>query len=221
MDAEDADRLGADLRLLRSVTAVGAREGLDKSEPGRLHPRMPTPTLVRLRAPIAVAAAVLTAACSESGKGPPRDPAAGTPGSTILACDTTTGEAVGVAVSDYIRRAQPTAQRYLASVGAGATPMPEPGMRALKDKGPTYLYPADAAEQEKVKARLAEVGPYTSLLVTFEGLTYPGPDRATVRLGGRYVGGDHDGTVAPLRTMQLRCEGSKWVVTGAGEERST
>ena len=44
---------------------------------------------------------------------------------------------------------------------------------------------------------------------------------STVRVGGQYVGGEHDGLVAPVRAVRLRCEGSTWVVASADEERST
>jgi hypothetical protein len=168
---------------------------------------------------LAPAALALLAACSDGGR-----PAATAkvPGSTILNCDTTaTGEAVGVAVAEYIKRAQPVPQRFLSAVGAGTTPLPETGFRALKDKGPTYLYPPDPKGQETVKAKLADVGPYTSLLVTFGGTTMdPSGEAATVRLGGGYVGGQHDGRVAPARAVRLRCEGNTWKVVSAEEERT-
>jgi len=128
---------------------------------------------------------------------------------------------VAVAVTEYVKRAQPTPQRFLSSVGDESTRLPESGVRALQDRGPTYFYPADPKGQATVKARLAEVGPYASLLVTYEGSQVaPGGNEATVRLGGRYVGGEHDGLVAPVRAVRLRCEGATWVVAAADEERS-
>ena len=169
------------------------------------------------------AALLVSAACSDAKRDGAPSARSATPGSTILDCDTTAaGAAVNVAVADYIRRADPVPQRYLSAVGAGAAPMPESGFRALKDRGPTYLYPADSAGQSTVKARLADVGPYTSLLVTFGGTTIGSEgNEATVRLGGAYVGGQHDGRVAPTRSVRLRCEGSTWKVVSAEEERST
>jgi hypothetical protein len=176
-----------------------------------------------LSAATLVPLAVAAVACGDSGR-PAARTAAATAGSTILNCDTAAaGAVVGVAVTEFIKRAQPTPQRYLSAVGPGTTPMPETGFRALKDRGPTYLYPAtDTAGQAKVKAQLADVGPYTSLLVTFGGarVTADG-NEATVRVGGRYVGGDHDGRVAPVRAVRLRCEGATWAVVDAEEERST
>jgi hypothetical protein len=172
-------------------------------------------------AAVAPLATIALLAC-DSGAGRPQADRR-VAGSTILDCDTTAGgAAVNVAVTEYIKLAKPTPQRFLSSVGAGATPMPESGFRALKDKGPTYYYPADSAGQATVKAKLADVGNYASLLVTF-GDTRVAADgnAATVRLGGRYVGGDHDGVVAPTRAVRLRCEGATWVVVTADEERTT
>ncbi len=171
---------------------------------------------------ISIAALALAAACSDGNRtGAPARTAA-TPGSTILDCDTTvTGAAVNLAVAEYVKRADPVPQRYLSAVGAGSTPMPESGFRALKDKGPTYYYPADSAGQATVKARLAEVGPYTSLLVTYVGMQVTADgNEATVRLGGGYVGGKYDGRVAPGRAVRLRCEGATWTVVSAEEERA-
>ena len=120
---------------------------------------MPTHTLGRLAAP---ALLLLAAACSDSGRSAAGNRPGTTAGSTVLNCDTTAaGAAVNVAVAEYIRRADPVPQRYLSAVGTGVTPMPESGFRALKDKGPTYLYPPDSAGQATVKAKLADVGPYT------------------------------------------------------------
>ena len=168
------------------------------------------------------AALAVVAACSDAKQAAERPAGSAVAGSTILDCDTTaTGAAVHAAVTEFIRRADPVPQRYLSAVGAGVTPLPESGFRALKDKGPTYLYPADPAGQKTVKDKLAEVGPYTSLLVTFGGTTIGASgDEATVRVGGSYVGGQHDGRVAPGRAVRLRCEGSTWKVVSAEEERS-
>jgi hypothetical protein len=165
---------------------------------------------------------VVGGACSDAKRSSPADRAAATPGSTLLDCDTSaTGAAVNVAVAEFIRRADPVPQRYLSAVGPGVTPLPESGFRALKDKGPTYLYPADSAGQATVKAKLADVGPYTSLLVTFGGTTVAAQgNEATVRVGGSYVGGKYDGQVAASRSVRLRCEGSTWKVASADEERA-
>jgi hypothetical protein len=182
---------------------------------------VPTHTPGRLAAPALLLLAAATA-CSDANRSAPGAKTAATPGSTVLDCDTTaTGAVVNVAVAEYIKRADPVPQRYLSAVGTGVTPLPESGFRALKDKGPTYLYPPDSAGQATVKARLAEVGPYTSLLVTFGGAQVsPDGNDATVRLGGGYVGGTYDGRVAPQRAVRLRCEGSTWTVVSADEDRT-
>lgn len=164
----------------------------------------------------------IAVACGGGERASSRQPGPAVAGSTVLDCDTTAaGAVVNVAVAEYIRLARPTPQRFLSSVGPGTTPLPEAGVRALQDRGPTYFYPADTAGQAKVRARLAEVGAYASLLVLFDGVRIAGGgDEASVRLGGRYVGGEQDGIVAPMRAIRLRCEGATWKVTAAGEERT-
>lgn len=175
-----------------------------------------------MRLPIAVLVVAVADACDSAPSRGPGNTSAQTAGSTVLNCDTTSGGiAVRVAVAEYIRLAEPAPQRFLSGVGPEGPLMPEAGFRALQDKGPTYLYPADPAGQATVRKKLAEVGPYTSLLVTYGGMqVLAGGNEASVRLGGQYVGGTYDGRGAAARVLRLRCDGATWVVGAVDEARS-
>lgn len=127
--------------------------------------------------------------------------------------------AVGPAVLRFVELARPTPQRFLVAMGTDAA-LPESGVRALQKKGPTYFYPADSAQRARVRARLAEVGEYASLLVALEEARPVGDAQALVRLRGVYVGGRHDGRPSPSRTLYLACDSLGWTVRRAAEEVS-
>jgi hypothetical protein len=114
--------------------------------------------------------------------------------------------------------AVPKPMRFLLVVG-GDTALPDPARQTLQNKGPTYLYSADSKAQEQVKGKLISVGDYPSLLVTYHGMQASG-DSATVRFGGWYVSGEHDGKAAPRRTLHFGCIEGKWTYARASEDTS-
>jgi hypothetical protein len=128
---------------------------------------------------------------------------------------------VGPAVLAYItEQREPTPQRFLYAVGTDSA-LPDPGVVALQDKGPTYMYPPNPAQQAVVRAKLEKVGPWASMLVVYHGTRLADPTHAVVRLGGRYVGGKSDGLEAPGRSVSFTCESGEWRLTRTAEERST
>jgi len=187
-------------------------------------PRFPGPTDSRLttgRAALiacgltagAVGALVLVA-----GRRPPARTAA----AAGLRCPSAEQAVVGPAVLAYVTaQSRPAPQRFLYAAGTDSA-LPDPGVVALQDKGPTYMYPANPAQQAVVRAKLAKVGPWASLLVSYHGLRLATDStHAVVRLGGRFVGGRDDGTVAPDRSVSFTCESGAWRLTRTAEERST
>jgi hypothetical protein len=113
------------------------------------------------------------------------------------------------AVIEYLKLQQdPYPQRFLTAAGTDSA-LPEPGLRALQDKGPTYFYPADTAQQRKVRAKLDSVGSYNTILVAYHGLEAT-DTVATVRLSGTFVGGKHDGRTSPPRAMRFACDSTGW-----------
>lgn len=128
-------------------------------------------------------------------------------GPACVSVDTTP---VGLAVLDYITAADPHPQRFLSAVGTDSA-LPEDGFKTLQDKGPTYFYTSEPKGQAQVKAKLADAGPYASMLVVYKGKTEAENGNAvTVTLGGHYVGGEHDGKVSPVRQITVRCDSTGW-----------
>jgi hypothetical protein len=123
-----------------------------------------------------------------------------------------------LAVGAYIKGATPKPQRFLVAVGTDSS-VGDGGLRALQDRGPTYLFPGDAGMQANVRAQLHEKGDYTTRLVVRRGGAVDGP-RATVDLAGHYVGGEEDGTHAGPRTFAFSCDSTGWHLA-AGGARST
>jgi len=136
-------------------------------------------------------------------------------------CPSAEPAVVGPAVLAYITaQRQPPPQRFLFAAGTDSA-LPDPGVVALQDKGPTYMYPPNPAQQAVVRAKLEKVGPWASLLVVYHGTRLADPTHAVVRLGGRYVGGKSDGLEAPGRSVSFTCENGEWRLTRTAEERST
>ena len=151
----------------------------------------------------------MAAACGGESGGTDREVAA--------ACVPDTGARVAAAVTDFIKNAQPTPQRYLTAAGTDSA-LPEMGLKVLQDKGPTYFYPADTALREQVRGQLASIGDYNTILVTFRGIAEPAKDTAIVRLGGHYIGGKAEGQHYGPRSYTLACDSTGWRVASSAAE---
>ncbi|GLC27098.1 hypothetical protein [Roseisolibacter agri] len=134
-----------------------------------------------------------------------------------VVCGPGTDEALTLAVREYIKQATPKPQRFLVSVGTDSA-LPEAGQRALQDKGPMYLFPAQPALQQQMRTLLHDKGDYTTLLLVLRDATRR-DSTATVRLDGHYVGGEDDGKPAGPRVYQVSCAAGKWRLAGAAPER--
>ena len=167
--------------------------------PSSLHPRRVA------RAALLPLAAVLLGACGggDGGDGGRPARAASSP------CGTAGPALAQRAVIEFLKLQQdPYPQRFLMAAGTDSA-LPEPGLRALQDKGPTYFYPADTAQQRKVRAKLDSVGSYNTILVAWRGME-SSDSVATVRLSGTFVGGKHDGKLAAPRAMRFACDSTGW-----------
>jgi hypothetical protein len=159
--------------------------------------------------PPLVALVALAAACGgESG---------GNGGAVSAVCAPDTGSRVAMAVTDFLKTAQPTPQRYLTAAGTDSA-LPELGLKVLQEKGPTYFYPADSAQQGQVRTQLASIGDYNTILVVFRGMAEPAQDSAVIRLGGHYVGGKADGQHYGPRSYSFACDSAGWRIAGSGAE---
>lgn len=157
----------------------------------------------------AVPAALFIAACG--GETASKNDSSGNKqAATGPACTSVDTTPVGLAVLDYITTATPHPQRYLSAAGTDSA-VPDDGFKVLQNKGPTYFYSSDPKAQEQIKEKLASVGPYASLLVVYKGKAEAdNGNTVTVTLAGHYVGGEHDGKVAPTRQITVRCDSSGW-----------
>jgi hypothetical protein len=136
-------------------------------------------------------------------------------GPSCVSTDTTP---VGLAVLDFITKAEPLPKRFLSAAGTDSA-VPADGFTVLQDKGPTYFYSSDTVAQRKIREKLEEVGPYPSMLVVFRGKTEADQgNTVTVRLGGHYVGGDDNGKRSPTRSFEVRCDTTGWKVAGSTTE---
>lgn len=145
----------------------------------------------------------------------------GSSGSSAAAsCRQSPDSATWKAVLGYIKDANPYPQRFL-SAALTDSALPDVGVEALQEKGPTYFYPPDSAGRAKVRKNMDDIGPYTSLLVAWHGLSREADTALVVRLSGAYVGGKYEGKGAPLRVFRFRCTDGRWTLTTAADEKKS
>ncbi len=146
--------------------------------------------------------AALSVACAEQGAVAryARDACRLAPDSTVLFNG----------VKDFITDAEnPTPQRFLYVPGTDSTP-PDPGVLALQDKGPTYMYPPSGDQQSVVRTKLSSIGDFASLLVAYHGFKRTDATHAVIRLIGVYITGKSDGKTIPLTDFQMHCDSAGW-----------
>lgn len=159
---------------------------------------------------VLVAAVLTLAACSG---GDSKKAAAG------VTCRQSNDSATWHAVVAYAKSSNPFAQRFL-SAAAGDSALPEVGLAALQDRGPTWLFPADSAGRSKVRDRLND-GVANTLLVYWHGFQQEGDTAMAIRLSGRYIGGEHEGTVAPSKVYRFTCPDDRWVLADSTATKSS
>lgn len=122
----------------------------------------------------------LVIACGEGGGA--RKSTSSSGGSCRAPDDST----VARAVTEFVKQAAPTPQRFLATISSDSA-IPDLARMALQDRGPTYLFPPDTALRRKVVEKLVSVGDYTALAVVYHGTDRPDDSHAVVKLGGHFV----------------------------------
>ena len=158
-----------------------------------------------------VAAAAVAIACSGG---------AGGGSSAAESCRQSPDSATWLAVLSYIKNANPYPQRFLTAALTDSG-LPDVGVLALQEKGPTYFFPPDSAGRMKVRAHMDDVGPYTALLVAWHGMSRQADTAVVVRLGGRYIGGKFEGTVSAPRVYRFRCTNGRWAIANAADEKKS
>jgi hypothetical protein len=148
-----------------------------------------------------LAAALMIAACSGGD---------GKKSAASVECRQSRDSATWRAVVAYAKSSDPFAQRFLAAA-VGDSALPEVGVQALQDRGPTWLFPKDSAGRAKVRDRLND-GIANTMLVYWHGVTQEGDSAIALRLSGRYIGGKLDGTVAKEKVYRFTCPEDRWVM---------
>jgi len=165
-----------------------------------------------------LAVAVVLAACGGGSDARPSARTAQRGRGTPPPCQASLDDAVGLAVTHYIKAAKPKPERFLVSAGTDSA-LGDAGLTALQDKGPTYLFPGDPALQTQVRGQLHEKGDYTTLLVVRRGAEKQG-GTASVSLAGHYVGGATDGQHAGPRSYRFGCDTTGWHLRDSTAEQS-
>lgn len=155
---------------------------------------------------VVVAAALMLAACS-GGEGRKT--------SSEVTCRQSKDSATWRAVVAYAKSSEHSAQRFL-SITATDSALPEVGVAALQDRGPTWLFPADSAGRTKVRDRLND-GIANTLLVYWHGMRPEGDTAMAITLSGRYIGGKLDGTLEKERVYRFTCPDDRWVLADSAE----
>lgn len=176
------------------------------------HSQLALMTALRYSRPTLVAA-LGAAACGA----PAKDTVAARKQAGAPPCTATVDDAVAASTTAYVRDAKPKPERFLVAAGTDSA-LGDAGLIALQDKGPTYLFPGDAALQATVRAQLHEKGDYTTLLVVRQHASAEGPT-AVVRLNGHYVGGEDDGKTPGPQAYTLACDSTSWRVQSSNAEK--
>ena len=124
------------------------------------------------------------------------------------------------AVLAYIKGSSPYPQRFLSPSGTDSS-LPDIGVLALQEKGPTYFFPPDSAQRLKVRKKMDDVGPFTTLLVAWHGSHRDTDTSMVVRLGGTYIGGPHNAQPNVARAFRFGCDQGKWRLRATTEEKKS
>ena len=177
-------------------------------------PPQPMEALVFRLAPLALMTLALATCGGDAAK-----PAATFKGNAVAsACPRRDTTAAYVAIKEYIKVTVPTPQRFLTAAGTDSA-VPVDGFRAMQDKGPSFYYGSDPVGQKKIRDKLANDGPYASLLIVVRGTAGSASgDTVTLRLGGHYIGGEHEGKMSTARAVQVVCRDSSWKLVKITDE---
>jgi hypothetical protein len=160
---------------------------------------------------VTLAAVLATLACS-GGDSKPRPV-------NLQAC-APEDSATWLAVLAYIKASSPYPQRFLSPSGTDSS-LPDIGVLALQEKGPTYFFPPDSAQRLKVRKKMDDVGPFTTLLVAWHGKHRDTDTSMVVRLGGTYIGGPHNAEPGTPRAFRFGCDQGKWRLRATTEEKKS
>ncbi|HEX6806707.1 MAG TPA: hypothetical protein VF118_01900 [Gemmatimonadaceae bacterium] len=112
------------------------------------------------------------------------------------------------AIDQYLHGLDPQPLRFL-YYATGDSALPDAAQSALQAKGPTYLYPTDAANQKKQLDNLKSKGDAVTLLLLYTGIDTTNAGN-TIGFAGRYLDKDDSGKVSPTKSILFRCRDHQW-----------
>ena len=126
-----------------------------------------------------------------------------------------------LALRHYVKAAVPMPRRFLIATATDSA-LSDMDMKTLvAEFGPTYYYAGSEASKAKLRDKLTTLGPWPVLLVVKRSEKKIGTTSEIIRLGGHYVTGEFDGTVAITREYTLTCGVDGWIVKSVSEEKDT
>lgn len=173
-----------------------------------------SPRTIPAAVKVAIVTVLFLAACSGGESSARRTAARARP------CVQPQDSATFQAILAYIKDSSPYPQRFLSAAGTDSA-LPDVGVAALQEKGPTYFYPGDSVSRAKVLKRMDDMGPYTSLLVSWRGIRQDSDSTLVVRLSGGYLGGKFHGTPSVPRAFTFACEQGRWKLRRTDEEKAS
>ncbi|MEP6780278.1 MAG: hypothetical protein ABJC26_10335 [Gemmatimonadaceae bacterium] len=154
---------------------------------------------------------VAIGAC-DSGKGSSAAKVASGKATVAKGCVEEPGSsAATVAIRDFIKNSDPKPMRFLSAAGTDSA-VPEEGLRALQDKGPTYFYAGTDEQKKKVRDKIELAGPFTALLIVMRSDKKNDDGTEVVNLGGHYITGEFDGKAAASHAYTMSCDTSGWSI---------
>jgi hypothetical protein len=139
------------------------------------------------------------------------------PPDPATACIGTAPAPVALAVQDFIGSAEPKPERFLNAATTDSA-LPGPAEAIVTRKGPTFYWLPDEASQQQMRAKLEGDGPWVNMLVVVRGQQDGGDGTWTIRVGGKYIGGELHGTESPEKRYTVSCiigNPNAWKVTDA------
>lgn len=112
------------------------------------------------------------------------------------------------AVDQYLHGLDPEPLRFL-FYASGDSALPDAARTALQAKGPTYLYPTDAADQKKQLDNLKAKGTAVTLLLLYTGIDTTKAGNA-IGFAGRYLDKEDSGKVSPAKSILFQCRDHQW-----------
>ncbi len=112
------------------------------------------------------------------------------------------------AIDQYLHGLDPQPLRFL-YYASGDSALPDAAQSALQAKGPTYLYPTDAADQKKQLENLKSKGDAVTLLLLYTGIDTTKAGNA-IGFAGRYLDKEDSGKASPAKAILFQCRDHQW-----------